>query len=128
MWKLYAGMHKGVAICTTPERLRDAVVPFRLRPDYGIEVLNAGNVQYVDLLEVRMNVGMLERFFCKHMAFSWECEFRMAISLHIAEEYGVRLSLQRRLKPLQNKLPTMGWSGRLSRPACWEVHGTHDDG
>jgi len=92
MWKLYAGMHKGVAICTTPERLRDAVVPFRLRPDYGTEVLNAGNVQYVDLLDVPMNVGMPERFFCKHMAFSWECEIRMAISLRMSEEYGVRLS------------------------------------
>jgi hypothetical protein len=94
MWKLYAGMHKGVAICTTPERLRDAAVPFRLKPDYGIEGLNAGNVQYVDLLEVRMNVGMLERFFCKHMAFSWECEFRMAISLRMAEECGVHVPEQ----------------------------------
>ena len=37
MWKLYAGMHKGVAICTTPGRLRDAAIPFRLDPAYGIE-------------------------------------------------------------------------------------------
>jgi hypothetical protein len=89
MWKLYAGMHKGVAICTTPERLRDASKPFRLDPAYGIEDLHAGNVEYVDLTKVRMNLNMLERFFYKHMAFSWEREFRMAISVRIAEEFGV---------------------------------------
>jgi hypothetical protein len=91
MWKLYAGMHKGVAICTTPERLRDAAAPFRLKPEYSAEELNAGNVQYVDLLKERMNIGMLERFFYKHMAFSWEREFRMAISVRMAEEFGVHV-------------------------------------
>lgn len=34
---------------------------------------------------------MLERFWHKHMAFSWEQEFRLAISLRAAEEYGVQV-------------------------------------
>lgn len=30
MWKLYAGEHKGIAICTTPDRICSAFKPFRL--------------------------------------------------------------------------------------------------
>jgi hypothetical protein len=90
MWKLYAGEHKGIAICTTPERMRAAFGPFRLRADYGVEDLWAGPVDYVDLTQIRMRgTGMLERFFFKHRAFEWEREFRLAISLRMAEEFGV---------------------------------------
>jgi hypothetical protein len=90
MWKLYAGESKGIALCTTPERMRDALKPFRLKPEYGSEDLWAGPVEYVDLTQVRMKeVGMLNRFFYKHRAFAWEREFRLAISLRIAEEFGV---------------------------------------
>lgn len=88
MWKLYAGLHKGIAICTTPDRIRKAFRPFRLKPDYGPESLWIGPVEYVDLTQVRMeNAGMLNRFFFKHRAFEWEREFRLAISLRMAEEY-----------------------------------------
>jgi len=45
----------------------------------------------MDLLKVRMNTGMLERFFYKHQAFSWEREFRLAISLRAAEEFAVKV-------------------------------------
>jgi hypothetical protein len=90
MWKLYAGEHKGIAICTTPERMRAAFGPFRLRADYGIEDLWAGPVDYVDLTQIRMRgAGMLDRFFFKHRAFESEREFRLAISLRMAEEFGV---------------------------------------
>ncbi len=90
MWKLYAGEHKGIAICTTPERMKAAFKPFRLKPEYGIEDLWAGSVRYVDLTQVRMRgADMLERFFFKHRAFEWEREFRLAISVRMAEEYGV---------------------------------------
>jgi len=89
MWQLYAGKRKGVAICTTPDRIRAAAKPFRLAPEYAEEDLYCGNVEYVDLLENRMKVSMLARFFFKHMAFSWEREFRLAISVRFAEEYGV---------------------------------------
>jgi hypothetical protein len=34
---------------------------------------------------------MLERFFYKHQAFAWEREFRLAISLRMAEEFGVNV-------------------------------------
>lgn len=92
MWKLYARENKGIAICTTPERMRAAFKPFRLRPDYGVESLRAGPVKYVDLTQVRMKgVGMLERFFYKHRAFEWEREFRLAISLRMAEEFAVKV-------------------------------------
>ena len=92
MWKLYAGENKGIAITTTPKRMRAAFSPFRLRPEYGSEDLWAGPVQYIDLTEVRMRgVGMLDRFFYKHRAFEWEREFRLAISLRGAEEFGVTI-------------------------------------
>lgn len=92
MWKLYAGQHKGIAICTTPDRMRAAFKPFRLKPEYGIEDLWGGAVQYVDLTRIRMKgAGMLDRFFFKHLAFAWEQEFRLAISVRMAEEFGVQV-------------------------------------
>ncbi len=92
MWKIYAGENKGIAICTTPERIRTPVKPFRLRPEYGVEDLWAGPVVYVDLTQARMkSAGSLNRFFYKHPAFEWEREFRLAISLRTAEEFGVQL-------------------------------------
>lgn len=92
MWRLYAGEHKGIAICTTPDRMRAAFKPFRLKPEYGVEDLWAGSVEYVDLTQVRMkSVGMLDRFFFKHRAFEWEREFRLAISLRMAEEFAVQV-------------------------------------
>jgi hypothetical protein len=91
MWKLYAAAHKGVAIRTTAGRLRSALKPFRLAPTYGEEVPFLGDIRYADLLEVRLRVGMEERFFYKHRAFEWEHEFRVAISLRSAEEFGVNV-------------------------------------
>ena len=92
MWKLYAGQNKGVAVCTTPERIRGAFKPFRLRPDCGVEDMWAGPVTYMDLTKVRMtNIGMLQRFFYKHRAFESEREFRLVISLRMAEEFGVKV-------------------------------------
>jgi hypothetical protein len=91
MWQLYAGAWKGVAIRTTPGRIAEAAEPFRLKPEYGLEDLWAGYVRYVDLLEERLRVSMLDRFWYKHMAFSWEREFRLAISLRTAEEAGVNV-------------------------------------
>jgi hypothetical protein len=92
MWKLYAEENKGISICTTPERMRNAFRPFRLRADYGIEDLWAGPVEYLDLTQIRMRqAGMLDRFFKKHRAFEWEREFRLAISLRTAEEFAVEV-------------------------------------
>lgn len=92
MWRLYAGEHKGIAICTTPDRMHAAFKPFRLKPEYGVEDLWGGPVQYVDLTQVRMRgVAMLDRFFFKHRAFEWEREYRLAISVRMAEEFGVRV-------------------------------------
>jgi hypothetical protein len=89
MWQLYAGERKGVAIRTTPSRISAAAKLFRLKPEYAHEELWAGNVNYVDLLKERLRINMLERFWYKHMAFSWENEFRLAISARMAEEFGV---------------------------------------
>ena len=91
MWQLYAGTWKGVAIKTTPERIQASVRPFRIKPEYGQEDFWAGNVTYVDLLKERLRVSMMERFWYKHMAFSWEREFRLAVSLRMAEEFGVEV-------------------------------------
>jgi len=91
MWRLYASAHKGVAIRTTAGRLRAALRPYRLAPEYGEEEPFWGSVQYFDLLKERLRVSMLERFFVKHRAFELEREFRIAISVRTAEEFGVQV-------------------------------------
>ncbi len=92
MWQLYAGSWKGVAIRTTPGRIASAAEPFRLQPHHrDAEDLWAGNVKYVDLMQERLRVSMIGRFWHKHMAFSWEQEFRLGISVRFAEEFGVEV-------------------------------------
>lgn len=91
MWQLYAGSRKGVAVCTNVDRIQAAAKPFRLKPEYGHEDLWAGNVNYVDLLKERLRVSMMDRFWYKHMAFAWEREFRLAVSVRTAEEFGVQV-------------------------------------
>lgn len=91
MWHLYAGRRRGVAICTTPVRVRDAFAPFRFEPAFGEEELIAGPVRYLDLTQVRLKVSDGDRFFHKHRAFEWEREFRLVISTAYAEENGVRV-------------------------------------
>lgn len=89
MWKLYAGFHKGVAIETTVHTLVDSVAPFKLQPNYGDETLWGGAIKYTDMTQVRLNTSMERRFFHKHQAFAWEREYRLAISVRIAEEFGI---------------------------------------
>ena len=89
MWKLYALRRKGVAICTTPERISEALTPYKIKPEYGEEQLYGGAIKYVDLASVKLKTSMIETFYHKHMAFEWEKEFRLAISLRMAEEFGV---------------------------------------
>ena len=89
MWQLYSGEGKGIAVLTNAGRIEAANQPFRLKPEFAHEDLWAGYVRYVDLLKERLSVNMHDRFWYKHMAFSWEREFRLAISLRIAEEFGV---------------------------------------
>lgn len=91
MWQLYAGSGKGVAVRTNADRIRAAAKPFRLKPEYRHEDLWAGNVNYVDLLKERLRVSMMDRFWYKHMAFAWEREFRLAVSVRMAEEFGVQV-------------------------------------
>jgi hypothetical protein len=87
MWKLYAEQSKGVAICTTADRMRTAIKPFRLQPAYGIEDLWAGAVSYHDLMTARLRPLGKTIYFSKHRAFSWEKEFRLLISLEMASEF-----------------------------------------
>lgn len=91
MWQLYASSWKGVAIRTTPSRIDAAASTFRLEPHHQGEALWGGCVKYVDLLMERIRINMLARFWHKHMAFSWEREFRLGISLRLAEEFGVQV-------------------------------------
>lgn len=91
MWKLYAGQGKGVAICSSPDRLNLALRSFRLAPGYGSETIWFGPVRYCDLTKVRLRTNMERRFFFKHQAFAWEREYRLAISLRIAEEFAVKV-------------------------------------
>jgi hypothetical protein len=91
MWQLYAAQRKGVAVVTSAARLRDALQPFRLSPQYGEEEPWWGSIKYVDLSVGSLRSNMLERFFYKHRAFETEREFRVVISLRLAEEFGVQV-------------------------------------
>ncbi len=91
MWQLYAGAWKGVAICTSPGRIGSAAATFRLEPHHKGEDLWGGNVRYVDLVQERLKASMIGRFWYKHMAFSWEREYRLCISLRHAESFGVQV-------------------------------------
>lgn len=91
MWKLYANFHKGIAIRSTTQRIRDAAKPYRIQPEFDQEVLVGGNVEYVDMLKERVDRTMLNRFYVKHKAFSWEREFRLVLSVRNAEEFGVNV-------------------------------------
>jgi len=91
MWDLYSGFGKGVAISSNPLRVSEGLENFRLKPEFGVEDLWGGQVQYHDLMIERLQVRMLERFYRKHRAFSWEKEFRFAIAVRRAEEFGVEV-------------------------------------
>lgn len=91
MWKLYANSKKGLAITITIETLLTSLEPYKIKPEYDTETLHAGKIEYVDLMKDKIDTNMLNRFFYKHNAFSWEKEFRLAISLRIAEEFGVSI-------------------------------------
>jgi hypothetical protein len=119
MWQLYAGAWKGVAIRTTSGRLSASASTFRLEPQHQGEDLWGGNVRYVDLLSERLNVNMLGRFWHKHMAFAWEREFRLGISLRFAEEFGVPVPEQGILVPfnldqlIRSAVEQAGLGGRV---------------
>lgn len=89
MWKLYAQQMKGVAICSTPEKMKKSFKPFKLKPEYSQEKLYIGNVEYIDLTSFRIDATMESIFFYKHLAYSLENELRLAIFLRLAEEFGV---------------------------------------
>ncbi|EHU6506979.1 DUF2971 domain-containing protein [Vibrio cholerae] len=91
MWQLYADKWRGVAIQTSVNKLITSIKPFRLLPEYGEEELLVGNVVYKDLINEKLTVSFSERFWFKHIAFKWENEFRLAISLRVAEEFGVSI-------------------------------------
>jgi len=89
MWKIYAQENKGVAITTTPDKMRLAFKPYRIRPEYCEEDLIIGNVEYVDLTSEHIDDTMLGVFFYKHLIYANENEIRLVISLRTAEEFGV---------------------------------------
>ena len=89
MWQIYASEHKGVAITSTAERLRQSYKPYRIKPTYGTEDLWAGPVEYKDLTQIRLSSRGRQRYFCKHLPFYWEREFRLLISLESASDLGV---------------------------------------
>jgi hypothetical protein len=109
MWKLYALKRKGVAITTTPEKLKKALSPYKIKPEFADEQLYGGAINYIDLAAVRLKTSMLETFYHKHKAFEWEKEFRLSISLRMAEEFGVNvpekgIEVQTNLKELISKI------------------------
>jgi hypothetical protein len=88
MWQAYASAGKGAAICTTLDRVVDAIQPYRLGRGPLNDVLWCGRVKYIDLTKENVPsnaeppVGMVKRFFFKHNAFEPEREFRFLADLH----------------------------------------------
>jgi len=89
MWKLYANDKKGVAITTTPRLMKLSIEPYRIKPNYVEENLIIGDVNYNELDLENQNKSEIERFFNKHISFSYEKEIRLTVSLRLAEECGV---------------------------------------
>ena len=90
MWQLYLSEGKGIAIQSTIGRLQSSLKPFKLKAEYGEETLRIGKVKYIDYRkDVMADKSMLDRFFYKRKSFSHERELRVAVSLRMAEEYGV---------------------------------------
>lgn len=90
MWKLYLGTDDGVAIQSTTTRLLNSIGEYRIQPEYGSETVHVGKVRYLDYQNEPMeHSSMLDRFFYKRVEFAAENEIRAAVSLRLAEEYGV---------------------------------------
>lgn len=91
MWKIYADLGKGIAISTTIEKILSSMKPFTLPKALAPENLIFGKISYVNLVGNKLNVDLKKRFFYKHIIFNWEKEFRLAISLQMAEEFGMSI-------------------------------------
>jgi len=90
MWSRYARNDDSVAIRSTVGRLTQALGDFRLKPEYGVEDVHVGAVHYIDFdADMMRSSSMIGRFFHKDRSFSYEAEFRAALSVRLAEEYGV---------------------------------------
>jgi hypothetical protein len=92
MWDLYLRDGKGIAIRTTISRLKQALQPYRIQPDYGIEDFWIGAVRYIDYrTQALRGDGFYGPFFHKRQSFAHEREFRVLVSLRMAEEFGVQV-------------------------------------
>lgn len=91
MWSLYAQKNKGLAIVSTPRDIISSIDDYRIKPEYEAETIHFGKVQYVNLETCMGEDDCTRRFFCKHTCFQWENEFRFAISLRLAEEFGAEI-------------------------------------
>ena len=92
MWDLYLRDGKGIAIRTTISRLKNALQPYRIQPDYGIEDFWMGAVRYIDYrTQALRGDGFYGPFFHNRRSFAHEREFRVLVSLRMAEEFGVHV-------------------------------------
>ena len=84
----YASAGKGAAICTTLDRVVEAIQPYRLGQGPLNDVFCCGRVKYIDMIseKVPSNAsppnGVVKRFFFKHKPFQPEREFRFLAGLH----------------------------------------------
>ncbi|MDT0264184.1 hypothetical protein [Jatrophihabitans lederbergiae] len=90
MWERYTrSSPAAVAVVSTVGALKRSLGEFRLQPTFGTETIYVGEVKYVDYL-VEVGEGfMLEAFFRKRVEYRDEAEVRVALSLRMAEEFGV---------------------------------------
>lgn len=74
--------------------MKQAFKPYKIKPEYCVEDLFIGDVNYIDFEKERINDTILGVFFYKHLIFEAEKELRLSISLRTAEELGVEVPQQ----------------------------------
>ena len=92
MWGKYAENGKGVLITSTIRKLKSALGEYKITSAYQPENIYMGVVKYINYSEQQMeDSSCLGRFFYKRHYFKDENEFRIAISLRLASEFGVKV-------------------------------------
>ncbi len=91
MWDRYVPPGgSGVAVLSTARALKDALLEFRLEPEFGEETIVVGHVRYTDYATQQMKASTMTAVFMhKRIEYRDEREVRAILSLRMASEYGV---------------------------------------
>jgi hypothetical protein len=93
MWERYRLSSKGTAVvASTVGSFKRSLRPFRLKSDFGEEVIKVGLVRYIDYAtEEGVDRSMDDRFMYKRIQFRDENEVRALLPLRHAAQFGARV-------------------------------------